>query len=51
MGVVPIDLGMAAGDHGLLHIHPFDKQLSDRSEVVVDGDAVQIDRPTDQHSL
>ena len=49
-GEAPIDLRMAAGDHGLLNIHPVDEQLADGSAVSVGCDAAKADRPSDHHS-
>ncbi len=40
---------MATGDHGQLHVHPVDEQLSDGSAIAIDGDPAKADGPSDQH--
>ncbi len=40
---------MAAGDHGLLHVHPVYEQLTDSPGIAVGGDAPKTDRPSFDH--
>ena len=40
---------MAAGDHGLLDVHPVDKQLPDGPAVAVGGDPAKPDGLSDDH--
>ena len=42
-------LGMAAGDHRLLHVHPVDEQLPDGSAIAIDRDPAKADRPSFDH--
>ena len=43
MGVLPIDPGMTAGDHGLLHVDAVGVQLSDSAPIAIGGDTAHCD--------
>ena len=47
--VTPIDPGISTGNHGQLHIHLVDKQLSDSPAITVDRDASKPDGSSHNH--
>ena len=48
-GVTPINIGLATGDHRLLHIRPIHEQLPDGPAIAVGGDPAKDDGPSDHH--